>query len=313
MRILGVNISHDASVALIENGQVLNYYEEGRHHKNRVPHLDPTDYMEGTDYVFRCLSKIDLHKVDKLVIASCDRRGWIDEVQEKQLIQSIEKQVGKGAIYYPEKHHVYHAMCGMYFSNFNDAICITMDGGGAQLLFEQYPFFSEVEGVFYIKNNKVEHLYSRLSGFKFTTLRSYEDKPFTEIMNRVTIGNIDIDMRAGSANKFESLAWGLGFNGHVDAGKVMGLAPYGNPEHWDGQGLAARLQKETENDTVQLIEKAINYKQTKNIVLSGGYALNCTNNYKYTEQFPDYNFFVDPVAYDGGLAIGCALYEYYAD
>ena len=47
-----------------------------------------------------------------------------------------------------------------------------------------------------------------------------------------------------------------------------------------------------------------------NIVLSGGYSLNCTNNYKYLQSFPDINFFVDPVPHDGGTAVGCAL-EYY--
>ena len=45
----------------------------------------------------------------------------------------------------------------------------------------------------------------------------------------------------------------------------------------------------------------------KNILLSGGYALNCTNNAKYLDAFPDYQFFVDPVANDAGTAIGSAI------
>ena len=49
---------------------------------------------------------------------------------------------------------------------------------------------------------------------------------------------------------------------------------------------------------------------TKNIVLSGGYSLNCTNNYKYLQAFPEYQFFVDPIPHDGGTAVGAALEEW---
>ena len=41
--------------------------------------------------------------------------------------------------------------------------------------------------------------------------------------------------------------------------------------------------------------------------LSGGFSLNCTNNAKYLREFPDHQFFVDPVAHDGGTAIGGAI------
>ena len=36
--------------------------------------------------------------------------------------------------------------------------------------------------------------------------------------------------------------------------------------------------------------------------------MNCTNNYKYLEAYPDYQFFVDPIPHDGGTAVGAALW-----
>ena len=42
------------------------------------------------------------------------------------------------------------------------------------------------------------------------------------------------------------------------------------------------------------MKKAFSYSDCKNVVLSGGYSLNCVNNYHYVKEFPDYNFFVDP-------------------
>jgi carbamoyltransferase len=68
------------------------------------------------------------------------------------------------------------------------------------------------------------------------------------------------------------------------------------------------LQEETKEHVIFLIEKSINLCNTNNIVLSGGYFLNCVNNYQYLKAFPDVNFFVDPIAYDGGLSIGAARY-----
>jgi carbamoyltransferase len=43
-----------------------------------------------------------------------------------------------------------------------------------------------------------------------------------------------------------------------------------------------------------------------NFALSGGYFLNCVNNYKTVSYFQDYNFYVEPVSHDGGTAIGAA-------
>lgn len=70
--------------------------------------------------------------------------------------------------------------------------------------------------------------------------------------------------------------------------------------------IAKKLQIESEKHTIRLIRKALDLSGSKNVVLSGGYFLNCVNNYKYIEHFPDVNFFVDPIAHDGGTAIGAA-------
>ena len=74
----------------------------------------------------------------------------------------------------------------------------------------------------------------------------------------------------------------LGFeNGGMDAGKLMGLSSYGNINGDRPEDKAKKLQIETEKETILLIEKALSYSKTKNIILSGGYALNCLNNFKY--------------------------------
>jgi predicted NodU family carbamoyl transferase len=70
--------------------------------------------------------------------------------------------------------------------------------------------------------------------------------------------------------------------------------------------IAKRIQDETKKHTIRLIQKSIDLTGSKNIVLSGGYFLNCVNNYQYLNHFPDINFYIDPISYDGGTAIGAA-------
>ena len=45
-----------------------------------------------------------------------------------------------------------------------------------------------------------------------------------------------------------------------------------------------------------LINKAVEISGCKNVVLSGGYALNCLNNYQYLDIDPEINLYVDPVS-----------------
>ena len=63
--------------------------------------------------------------------------------------------------------------------------------------------------------------------------------------------------------------------------------------------------------TIRLIKQLLDKTGTKNVVLSGGYFLNCVNNYHYIKEFPEINFYVDPCSHDGGTAIGAAFYVWH--
>mgnify|MGYP002626580806 CR=1 FL=1 len=104
-----------------------------------------------------------------------------------------------------------------------------------------------------------------------------------------------------------------GFKSHEE-GQLMGLAAYKNkntdiPEFL--LNIANKAQEKTLEEKINLIKKAKQYSDCKNIILSGGYHLNCLNNFKLVKHFPELNFFVDPIPYDGGTAVGVALYENY--
>ena len=95
-------------------------------------------------------------------------------------------------------------------------------------------------------------------------------------------------------------------------GQLMGLAAYSGKSIKEELKQAVEIgrdaQEKTLKECIELIIKAKEYSSCKNIILTGGYHLNCSNNFKLVKIFPELNFFVDPIPYDGGTAVGAALY-----
>jgi len=74
----------------------------------------------------------------------------------------------------------------------------------------------------------------------------------------------------------------------------------------DKANLAYKIQQETKNHTIKLLEKC--FEHNDKVVLSGGYFQNCVNNYEYIKRFPTKKFYIDPICHDGGTSIGAAKY-----
>jgi len=83
-----------------------------------------------------------------------------------------------------------------------------------------------------------------------------------------------------------------------------------NPDklHQNQADLAWKVQKETQEEVLKLVKKSIELTNVKNVCISGGFGLNCVNNYYLKKNLPDINFHIDPMSNDGGTAIGAAYY-----
>ncbi len=77
--------------------------------------------------------------------------------------------------------------------------------------------------------------------------------------------------------------------------------------------LAWACQKETQDQVVRLIKKAVADTGKKKVVISGGYGLNCVANYHYLDQLKDtgIEIYCEPISNDAGTAIGAALLMYH--
>ena len=78
--------------------------------------------------------------------------------------------------------------------------------------------------------------------------------------------------------------------------------------------MAYAVQKESQQMVLDLIRKAIKKSGRKNVVISGGYGLNCVANYWYLDQLKDedINLYVEPISNDAGTAMGAALLCHYS-
>jgi carbamoyltransferase len=279
MRILSFSIGHDASATILENGRVSFYLSTERitrkKHCDRIIHV--LKYLHTNRYTKFDLVAVNLYRLDDRKFEEPLKKLFRDEFQCKEVIFDYER------------HHIYHAYSGFYNSHFNDAICIILDGHGSSVS-RNDKLYTEIESVYYADRSGIVEETKRYS---------------------ITPGD---NQPISVAYKFEILSKQIGFDWY-GAGKVMGLAQYkGYEDQLDKKWLdhvdkCHEVQKSTQEEVISLIQNSIQKYDTKNIVLSGGYGLNCVANYEYLKHFPDYNFYIDPVCFDAGISIGQAYYH----
>lgn len=342
--VLGINPGHNGSAALVVDGELKFYAEEER--------LSRSKY-DGNP--FRAMLQVLInHPVDELVIGGTDpelaKLPWTGEDAYTALVRKFNPSVKVTNL--GNLHHLGHATSAFYGSGFDTAAAVIIDGAGSIHSTQQGENGQVISGVetesIYQCSypNEFNAVYKRYSG---VPNNGYYDNGVQEFDGAVTI-----------TKAYEAVSYYLGF-GFIEAGKTMGLAPYGTddpnippffvgskgnknllipmypmgalidenrfpylkryaqPQDWhtnfnlvqeQDKNLAYKVQKETEEQVIELIQKALDITGERNVVISGGYGLNCVANYTFIKKFPDVKFYIDPVAHDGGTAIGLAQYAW---
>jgi|APGre2960657444_1045066.scaffolds.fasta_scaffold33290_2 predicted NodU family carbamoyl transferase len=315
MKILGINISHDFSVCVFENNKILDYFYESRFNLNKKFRPVDTDF-----FIFSIFKKINF-KPDLVIYSSYGRKNNYSEINSKNykitdddIIKQIQKQLDNPPHYFNKhNHHIYHTCSSFHFSNFDEAMSIVIDGGGAYTLPNNY---REIQSIFYIDKNKILKLFQHLSNIRDIFIPNiinteYSNQVFSTFLNgteyvlsSLQLGGLDF-LKACDKTGLKN-----------EPGKLMGLSSYAYSNlkfdlNYDYVNIAKDVQEKSFKETCQLIEKAYEYKRIKNFILSGGYFLNCSNNFKYVKKYPELNFFVDPDPSDGGTALGACVYNDY--
>ncbi len=293
METVGINMTHDASFCRCVNGKVDLFIEEERLSRKKHDHTPVRSIIEHFESNSVGVTGLDYEDYD------------LDELTSFVELTLNKKSNAVVDLY--KEHHILHAMCGFYNSEFEEADVVVVDGMGNG---------GEVATIFKMS------------------------KP-----NNIEILEKQKDMGIGIV--YASISEYLGF-GSLGSGKVMGLAPYGKedpeikPFVIDGEinsklfhkvkegadfipynylpenrsvddqrirNLCYRLQKDFERWMISFILKC----ESKNIVLTGGCALNCVANYEYLKHLPKgVKLYIEPVSSDAGTSIGLAKYLYYS-
>ena len=339
MNILAINPGHNGSVALLVNGELEFYVEEER--------LSRSKY-DGNP--FRGILEAIPHRIDILVLGGTHEEHpqltWTGEDPFTALVRKHNPKVQ--VINLGGQHHLGHAAEAFYNSGFEDAVAVIVDGSGTRVQIQLNEEGQANPGF------ETESIYSCEYPAKFDQVfKSFGGNADTMPVNAP---NIKMDNAITITKAYEAVSHYLGF-GFIEAGKTMGLAPYGkkdenipnlfindrgdkntfipnypagafvdherfeyiklkeDPRAWHrdpskvtdaAKNLAWKIQDDTQRLVGDLIQKAVDMTGKTNVVIAGGYGLNCVANYYLQKRFPDLNIWVDPISHDGGTAIGLA-------
>lgn len=367
--IAGVTRGHNGSVCLLKNGKIVFSTEEERLTRQKYdggPLAAMTKILDFTD------------KLDYLVIAHTqslkESAGTIDYTGDDMYtglarkLGLIERHVNlhnhPQVIDLSYTHHKLHAACAFYRSGFDKATAVIIDGAGTFIPLQKNDGRTiigwETETIFDCQYpNDFKTVYKHV-GVNGPDASQRIDFPGEVVGESGSMFEAYITDRAGIVKSYEAVTEYCGWSS-IEAGKTMGLFPYGSetkqiPQLFDSdsdvpltnrnlivptypngakinsgifnylnqhdaeditllenrRNLAYAVQKQTQEQVVKLIRKAIEITGNKKIVISGGYGLNCVANYYYLDQFKDegVEIYVEPISNDAGTAIGAALLVY---
>lgn len=338
----GVNLSHDGAICQVsETGEIDWFVEEERFSRQKQQEMP----MSIVPYL-----KYD-KEINPIQISGLyehwDRRKIEEEANHfSSLVKKFYNKYrhGKEPIYYDllYDHHLYHAAAGFYNSGFDTAAILVVDGAGNYVNNRHHNIIAdqllhEVETIYTMKYPNLIYchhvnvttsiipgslepfpigigmVYSSISDYLgFGTLGA------GKLMGMSSYGQEDPNIKSFlvdgklDSNQFYRTRYGLNFTPY-DYVKYEGVSSDPkNPKIHNLCNLAYRVQKDFEEYMINLINQTLELTGEKNLVLTGGCALNCVANYRYLDILPkDVRMFVEPVSTDAGTAIGLAKLHYY--
>lgn len=344
--VLGLNLSHDRSAAIVRDGETLVAIEEER--LDRIKHsegfliqghferLTKTIPMKAITY---CLDAVGIG-IDDLDLVVGNRPlgdGAVWRIARELPIRDKSKI---HAIPLPS-HHLAHAATTFYTSSFEESAVLVVDQAGSRFrdsstIEKHTAFVGEGTELRPVAAVRYPVDYSDLSLGLFYDF-------FTVKLNFLTrYGTTDFGV--------------FDCGGYPEAGKTMGLAPYGRPRpEWgdwltydgfdirvsqeelegiwkellstDGadydprardswrhpfaEDVAYKVQEELERAMLHLASVTKELTGKSSLCLAGGVTLNSVVNQKIRSQGPFDDVFIPAPAGDSGVAVGAALYGWH--
>ena len=347
--------NHDSSICLLEDDRIVLFVPcERLSRKKHTQDISEQDLRVIANYT---------NEVDKVILVNVYSRSEDPNTHKKEVynnaftasakVGTIKQKLKRAGIDFKKivvdngNHHLYHAATGFYCSGFDEALCLVIDGVGSSWTWqESFVSLSETTSIIYMTQDYSKTLYKNLY-YKLAgpALMGWSDSQIANARKSFK-HNVDISQHIDIGKMYGTIARHVGFKSALEAGKVMGLAGYGEPNNLppmligdstisdanvfknDSQlntflypqlsnpsdevkrNLAYNVQKALEKIFVARVQQALELKPCKNLVLGGGCALNIIGNSVIKQKFPELNIYVEPIAADTSQSLGAALYHY---
>ncbi len=335
--VLGTGLSHDGSSCILKDGEIIVAIEKER--LSRIKHDGGNDYLT----VEYCLNTAGISVNDLALVVQVANF-------EKDTIYPAsfkgKRLFGNNCTvpFITISHHLAHAYSAVGTSPFETSNVMVIDGCGSPYAHcedldhaiipqdvNAIPgLFGEKDSYYYFDGKQLIALYK-----DFSIISLYDNKyPVHLPTSKHSIGG------------FYSMVSGYCFGNMDDAGKLMGLAPYGRDGVYtedifllkDGRvfvreevlamftqpmdflirplkenfqyyaDIAKWVQQELEKAVLYIFKHRLALQKNTNICYAGGVALNAVCNTKIVHELGLDNFYIEPAAGDNGLALGCAFY-----
>jgi len=337
MYIIGISAYyHDSSVCLFKNGQLIFACEEekfsGIKHDSSFPHKTlqyitkyyklTKDNVEAVCYYEN--PKLKLQRVKENIKSQLFTNpiySLKSYFNIKRNINELNKELPKysNKVFY-SNHHESHLYYSFYTSNFENGVCLSIDGVGefdtmtlglgdktgiSQISMAQYPhsiglFYSAMTSFLGFKPNEGEYKVMGLAPYgnpdiyidKIRTLINYKNSKLTcnmDVFTWNTSNTLMFNEKLIELLDLEPRTYGSGIEPHY-------------------KDLAASVQKRYEEILFDVLKSISIINDNRNLALGGGCAYNGTANGKIVKNSHFNNLWVPLAPSDAGSSIGACLH-----
>jgi len=303
----GIHSGHDCAYCVLEDGKPIIHAELERYLRVKEPFGDAYELMQKDFPAWK--------DVQSFAHTLCTWKGGLIK-RHHDSYRDMWKQIAKhNGIFSQPGHHESHAANAFFSSDYDEALIVTIDGGGRD----------------YYKGDIT------------TTCTTF----WTGKDNKLQFIDLLLDSQLNIGGFWASIArdvldLSVGYPKGNQCGTVMAMAGFGDPERFladmrkfahnpyifrqyadfykkqmkterDRFDISAALQKHTEEVLNNIMQQLLEKTKMQNVCLAGGVALNSVWVGKLLDVFKGINIYIPPVPPDSGLAIGNAQYAYHVD
>lgn len=336
MKILTIFSGHDSSATVLCDGKIEYYFKEERYNRKK--------HSSGEKNILDIITSKKILEDTEYIIFSSNDPQKIKDLKDNFIISQNPNIKFLNPRY---QHHLFHSAGAFYNSGFDKSLVVCIDSSGGYPLdpevFEcdsvyvaEYPAsFTPLYKRYWTTNlkkrfDKFENNCRHISKFNLDEINIGNLYNTAAIAIGQTID--DCGKAMGLSSYGEPNSFLKFFNGNISPttlikryfkdypNLVSYLINFDDNSHYNMKitkdnfkyfaDYCHEVQRQCQEQVCDMVEKYVTETGIKKVCITGGYGMNIITNYALLKQFPDVEFYFDPICDDSGISIGAAMYAY---